>query len=56
MQCPKASFVRVLVLSEIYVNSFSSYHVIKEKKTYLKDYNRMILKLNSLLHKYTVCS
>ena len=32
MQCPKAYFVRVLVLSEIYVNSFSNYHVIKEKK------------------------
>ena len=29
MQCPKTYFVRVLVLFEIYVNSFSNYHVIK---------------------------
>ena len=32
MQCPKTYYVRVLVLSEIYVNSFSNYHVIKEIK------------------------
>ena len=60
MQCPKTYFVQVLVLSEIYVNSFSNYHVIKAIRyvhvQYFKDYNKMISRLNSLLHKYTVCS
>ena len=47
MQYPKTYFVRVLVLSEIYVNSFSKYHVIKEQKSIVhvknfKDYNKMI--------------
>ena len=44
MQCPKTYFARVLVLSEIYVNSFSNYHVIKEivHVQYFKDYNKMI--------------
>ena len=47
MQCPKTYFVRVLVLSEIYVDSFSNYHVTKEIKgivhvKYFKDYNKMI--------------
>ena len=32
MQCSKTYFVWVLVLSEIYVYSFSNYHMIKEIK------------------------
>ena len=47
MQCPKTYFVRVLVLSEIYVDSFSNYHMIKRNKSivhvkYFKYYNKMI--------------
>ena len=38
----KKYFVRVLVLSEIYVNSFSNYHKSIVHFKYFKDYNKMI--------------